>query len=343
MFTYESARSRSTTINLVFLLFALTGVMLIVAHYLHPTPSGNELVSAVGFSTAGLLGQICALAMGILRLSDLVETERTAFWASTVCFACTTVVVVILESTAHRPVVPIIRTPNVEPPPPLMLLPPAATIDGAWSKSPPKATDFTMSDGRVCRAEGDGEDTITNVRKNRTDLPTKYFDVKWSAIASISFPRQQVLPRVLVRWPDAERNKILQFEDIPVRVVGYIETIRPQAGNKESTNCNATKAADTDWHIAFVRQAGDSEQTSIVSEVTPRVRIAHPAWTRKNLKPWTDSVLPVRFSGWLLFDPEHKNHLGRFRQTLWEIHPIIKIEVSKDGEWVDLDVLTTVH
>jgi hypothetical protein len=58
---------------------------------------------------------------------------------------------------------------------------------------------------------------------------------------------------------------------------------------------------------------------------------------------WMDSALPVRFSGWLLFDPEHKNHLGRFRQTLWEIHPITKIEVSTDGEWVDLDLLTMVH
>jgi hypothetical protein len=342
MFTYESARSPSRTINLVFLLFALAGVLLVVRYYLHPSPSGNELLLAVGFSTAGLMGQICALAMGILTLSDLDKAERTAFWAATVCFLCTTVVVT-LESTLRRPVVPIVSTSIVERPPPLMLLPPAATIDGSWTKSPPKATEFTMSDGRICRAEGDGEDTITNIRKNRTDLPPKYFDVKWSAVASLSFPRQQVLPKVLVRWPDAERDKILQFEDTPVRVVGYIETIRPQAGNSESTNCNATAAADTDWHIAFVREAGDPEQTSIVSEVTPRVRIAHPAWTRKNLKPWMDSALPVRFSGWLLFDPEHKNHLGRFRQTLWEIHPITKIEVSTDGEWVDLDVLTMVH
>jgi hypothetical protein len=221
-------------------------------------------------------------------------------------------------------------------------LPPAANIDGSWAKSRPKATSFTMSDGRVCGAEGEGEDAVTNSRKNRIDLPLKYYDVKWTAIAGLSFPRGQVLPKVLVKWPASEVGKIMQFEDIPIRAVGYIRLIRPQAGNEESTNCDATKAADTDWHVAFVQQPGDPERTSIVTEVTPRIRIEHAGWTRKNLKPWTGSSLPVRITGWLLFDPEHKNHLGRFRQTLWEIHPITKIEVSKDGEWIDLDALAAV-
>jgi hypothetical protein len=40
-----------------------------------------------------------------------------------------------------------------------------------------------------------------------------------------------------------------------------------------------------------------------------------------------------------MFDPEHAAHLGRYRSTLWEIHPITKIEVFKDGQWVDVDHL----
>ena len=35
----------------------------------------------------------------------------------------------------------------------------------------------------------------------------------------------------------------------------------------------------------------------------------------------------------------HRNHLGKYRSTLWEIHPITKIEVFKDNRWVDLDTL----
>jgi hypothetical protein len=61
------------------------------------------------------------------------------------------------------------------------------------------------------------------------------------------------------------------------------------------------------------------------------------------MRPWIDSTLPVRFSGWLLFDPEHKNHLLRYRPTLWEIHPITKIEVKlPNGVWIDLDEMKTV-
>jgi hypothetical protein len=32
-------------------------------------------------------------------------------------------------------------------------------------------------------------------------------------------------------------------------------------------------------------------------------------------------------------------HIGTFRTTLWEIHPITKIEVWQGGAWVDLEGL----
>jgi hypothetical protein len=46
----------------------------------------------------------------------------------------------------------------------------------------------------------------------------------------------------------------------------------------------------------------------------------------------------VRISGWLMLDPEHKDMIDEgLRSTLWEIHPITKIEVWSNGAWVDLD------
>ena len=57
------------------------------------------------------------------------------------------------------------------------------------------------------------------------------------------------------------------------------------------------------------------------------------------LKPWLDTDKTVRVSGWLTVDPDHVNHLGKYRDTLWEIHPIAKFEVFKDGEFVDMDEL----
>ena len=38
-----------------------------------------------------------------------------------------------------------------------------------------------------------------------------------------------------------------------------------------------------------------------------------------------------------MFDPDHVPHLGKFRDTLWEVHPITKFEVFKDGKFVDMD------
>jgi len=36
----------------------------------------------------------------------------------------------------------------------------------------------------------------------------------------------------------------------------------------------------------------------------------------------------VRISGWLMLDPEHQDMIDEgLRSTLWEIHPITKIEV----------------
>jgi hypothetical protein len=49
------------------------------------------------------------------------------------------------------------------------------------------------------------------------------------------------------------------------------------------------------------------------------------------------TVAPVRISGWLMFDPEHAAAFGKYRGTLWEIHPITKIEVLRNNNWVDLD------
>ena len=83
--------------------------------------------------------------------------------------------------------------------------------------------------------------------------------------------------------------------------------------------------------------AGQLEKTSIVVEVTPRVRKGHPNWTTARLDPLVHTSTPVRISGWLMFDPEHPEQLGKTRGTLWEIHPIMKIEVEEQGQWRSLD------
>lgn len=75
-----------------------------------------------------------------------------------------------------------------------------------------------------------------------------------------------------------------------MRVQGFLVFVRPQTGSAEGTNCRYTKAAETDWHMALVENAGDGEHDAVVVETTPRIRKKHANWTKKALNDWIDSV-----------------------------------------------------
>jgi hypothetical protein len=150
------------------------------------------------------------------------------------------------------------------------------------------------------------------------------------------------MPKSRETFTPEQLEAIARFEGVAVQTIGYVVAIKPQASNTESCNCSWKGEKATDWHIALVEHPGDGEKTSIVVEPTPRIKKNHPKWTKGNLSPWLNVDTPVRISGWLLFDPSHTNHLNKYRSTLWEIHPITKIEVwDIDGEkWVTLDDVT---
>ena len=212
---------------------------------------------------------------------------------------------------------------------------PAASIRADWEKPQPNRTSITI-DTRLCGATGRGGDTATNARKNRADTAATYHDVSWDAVAQLPYP---VAPPHRHDWTTAQLAEIARFEGTAVRVVGYLVALKPQTGNQESTNCFETQAGAVDWHLALVGKAGQGEEASVVIETTPRVRRNHPQWTPARLRPWVDADSAVRISGWLMLDPEHRNHLGRYRGTLWEIHPITRIEVRQGDRWVNLEEL----
>ncbi len=211
----------------------------------------------------------------------------------------------------------------------------AGTFSPVWEKPTPNRSSFRGVSGK-CGYAGIGDEVETNQRKNRTDIPASYHDVTFKALAYLPYPKA---PKERSQWSNDQLDVIRPFEGVAVRVVGYLVALKPQTGSAEKTNCRFTKAGETDWHLALVEKSGDGENESVVIETTPRIRRSHSKWTAARLRPWVDSDSPVRISGWTFLDPEHRNHLNKYRSTLWEIHPITTIEVFRDDRWVDLDNL----
>jgi hypothetical protein len=211
---------------------------------------------------------------------------------------------------------------------------PADSISDQWDKPTPAKTALLGVEGS-CPWNGDGSDPGTFVLKNRSDVSTSYHDVKWAAIHDLAFPKDTTLRK---NWSPGNISEIQRYEGVPIRTVGYIVAVKPQAnGSGEGTNCHFNKSADTDVHIALVGEQGDAERNSVVIEITPRLLKAHPKWNKSTLAPYLNTDSPVRISGWLMLDPDHRNHLNKYRYTLWEIHPITMIEVMEDGQWKPID------
>jgi hypothetical protein len=185
-----------------------------------------------------------------------------------------------------------------------------------------------------CPPEGDGGDPQLNFLKNRVD-EGNYVPVSFDSIASLSWP-EDVERRDRENWSAEDAAVIAHYEGIPIVVEGYITAVT-ESGT-ESTNCHGTESAMLDWHVSLVKNPGEDRSQAIVTETTPRIRANH-RWSLELLQPIIDNQERVRISGWLFFDPEHPDHLGQYRITLWEIHPIMQIEVYRDGQWIALDDL----
>lgn len=186
-----------------------------------------------------------------------------------------------------------------------------------------------------CPPEGRGGDSDLNLLKNRVDVGN-YSPVSFDSLTLLTWPKT-VEQRYMKDWPADGRAFIAQYAGVPIIVEGYIESVREAP--PEPANCNFTGSSLTDWVIYFTKNARDVRSQAVVIRATPRVRANHK-WTLDLLRSTAvDNHLPVRVSGWLLFDPEHPGDVGKTRATLWEIHPVMQIEIFQNGKWVTLDKL----
>ena len=183
-----------------------------------------------------------------------------------------------------------------------------------------------------CPPGGDGGDQLLNVRKNRTDDGENgtFHDVALNTLINLSYP-QDVGRTMRKNWSESETDAVNQYEGIAVRATGYIVGVKHEG--TESTNCHSLD--DRDYHMWLTVNPDDPRSKSLVIEVTPRVQDQRPGWTSAALSGLKGDQ--VRISGWLLLDQEHPEQIGQTRATLWEIHPIIHIEVYQGGSWQSID------
>ena len=238
----------------------------------------------------------------------------------------------------------------------------AAHIDPSWAKPSIVQTTIPMKNGTVqCGPTGDGVDDGTNLHKNRADVPATSHFISLDAIRSLNDTAfWGFTNRKNPAWPALAATHIDPYEGTPVTVEGYFEIVKPQSGGSgESPNCHGSDELDTDWHVAFVANPGETEEQAVVVEPTPRSKRANPLWSPDAAKLLAIRHSPsdtrheaqaprMRVTGFLMFDPVHPSHIrgnckancaskNFFRATLWEIHPVTKIEVQKNGAWVDLN------
>lgn len=184
-----------------------------------------------------------------------------------------------------------------------------------------------------CPPTGDGGDPMLNTLKNRADSAA-WTPASAEAVLALTWPRA-VERRRHAQWSRADSAAVAAYEGMPIAVEGYF--VGGKQEGPESPNCHGADADFRDWHLWLAATPGTDRSRSIVVEATPVVRATHRAWTLAAIRALARDSTRVRVSGWLMLDPEHPDQVGRSRGTIWEIHPILKIEAQRGGAWVPLD------
>jgi hypothetical protein len=186
-----------------------------------------------------------------------------------------------------------------------------------------------------CPAQGDGGDPELNRLKNRVDTG-EWRRASVAAVLALTWPKNIEYKRHS-SWTAADRAAVARYEGLPLQLEGYLAGAKTQG--PESCNCHAVDYVD--FHLWLVDSPNKPRSQSVVVEVTPRMRAQHPGWTIDRLRTLMTSQTRIRVSGWLLMDQEHPDQIGKTRGSIWELHPILEIEVAQIGGWAPLDNATS--
>lgn len=201
------------------------------------------------------------------------------------------------------------------------------------------------ADWSICPAIGSGGIYAQAYKqKNRLSVPCSYTPMSVDDVVAL-----QGLPHAVRSLPDSDpRSQYLkQMEGNAVRVEGFLAMAKD--GGDEGVNCGNSHRLDT--HMELVNTDQVDPQTNrpqhIVTEITPWFRGAIPAWTTQGLGDFASYLggytaphqsrapTKVRIYGYLFFDEAHAGNAGSWRGSAWEIHPITRIEIFENGDFVE--------
>lgn len=190
-----------------------------------------------------------------------------------------------------------------------------------------------------CPAEGDGGDALLNRLKNRTTQPPSFREMTVEQFVAALTPNLHT-PRYRNRFSYAHRHYVDQREGQGVALVGHI--LDAKQSGPESANCHSQTRRD--FHVWIGATQPDSPAAAkalraqaVVVEPTPTGQEALKSWRLHILQRLAAQGAKVRISGWLFYDPEHPEQLTKTRGTLWEVHPVTKIEVWSGEQWREIE------
>jgi hypothetical protein len=214
----------------------------------------------------------------------------------------------------------------------------------------PDLTTIRVGVSKTCSIDGAAQHGTEKAKLN--DLKTR-FTLPNGNFAPITFDELSALPQGhiqganIVGFPgssDSNNARAVVFE-------GYVAQVSPGGCSfGESCNCGTKDSNYCDTHINVFpdkTSVNANGHNMYVVEVAQRTRLLAAQnllssnvgndWSTNALKPKLEGHR-VRFSGYLYFDTDHsaetwagdpQDKAGKpnWRQTAWEVHPVLKIEV----------------
>lgn len=172
--------------------------------------------------------------------------------------------------------------------------------------------------------DGTGGDAELNREKNRYEAPKNFADVQVSNILSIPSALLAEAGREhRSHWNGEERTYASKEESLGVRLTGYLIAVR-ESGPE---SCNGYSDTLRDFHLWIADNPNQWKATAAIVEMTPRWKSVHPEWNLAELERLAGEHARVRVSGWLMWDEEHPEEVGKSRGTQWEVHPVTNFEV----------------